>query len=297
MTSRGGAATAPPSRAVRHCAAASASSTRDKMAMSAPTSARGAQTRRDMLSHLCSCSSGITWAAPHRGDRRARPPRLAPLAPPRVRAFGRRRFRGHCLTCRRFLEIECGADQLLRHREQLLGQRHQLFRRQAIGLVASLPLFVGAKKSLPITDFKSFIANVKEHQKAMNYGSAGIGSSGHMVCHFMNQLIGVEVQHIPYRASGQALTALLAGDVEYVYDAPGRSPSRSRAVTYVASARPRTGQAPLLRRKLRQELLDLRSHKYIFGACLIRGSSGEVAEVARNLNVSRVLDTAVEFAC
>ena len=55
----------------------------------------------------------------------------------------------------------------------------------------------------------------------MNYGSAGIGSSGHMVCHFMNQLIGVEVQHVPYRASGQALTALLAGDIDYVCDAAG----------------------------------------------------------------------------
>ena len=62
----------------------------------------------------------------------------------------------------------------------------------------------------------------------MNYGSAGIGSSGHMACHFMNQLIGVEVQHVPYRASGQALTALLAGDIDYVCDAAGPSPSRSR---------------------------------------------------------------------
>jgi tripartite-type tricarboxylate transporter receptor subunit TctC len=92
---------------------------------------------------------------------------------------------------------------------------------EPIGLIASLPLFVGAKKSLPVTDFRSFIAHVKEHQKIMNYGSAGIGSSGHMVCHFMNQLIGVEVQHVPYRASGQALTALLAGDIDYVCDAAG----------------------------------------------------------------------------
>src|SRR6187402_2986476 len=58
---------------------------------------------------------------------------------------------------------------------------------EPIGLIASLPLFVGAKKSLPVTDFKSFIAHVRQHQKSMNYGSAGIGSSGHMVCHFMNQ--------------------------------------------------------------------------------------------------------------
>jgi tripartite-type tricarboxylate transporter receptor subunit TctC len=90
-----------------------------------------------------------------------------------------------------------------------------------IGLIASLPLFVGAKKSLPVTDLKSFIAYAREHQKTMNYGSAGIGSSGHMVCHFMNTLIDVNVQHVPYRASGQALTALLAGDVDYVCDAAG----------------------------------------------------------------------------
>lgn len=92
---------------------------------------------------------------------------------------------------------------------------------EPVGLVASLPLFVGVKKSLPVTDLKSFIAYAKDNQKSMNYGSAGIGSSGHMVCHFMNQLIGVTVQHVPYRASGQALTALLAGDVDYVCDAAG----------------------------------------------------------------------------
>ncbi len=92
---------------------------------------------------------------------------------------------------------------------------------EPIALIASLPLFVGAKKSLPIEDFKGFIAYIKQNQKSMNYGSAGIGSSGHMVCHFMNQLLGVEVQHVPYRASGQALTALLAGDIDYVCDAAG----------------------------------------------------------------------------
>jgi tripartite-type tricarboxylate transporter receptor subunit TctC len=92
---------------------------------------------------------------------------------------------------------------------------------EPIGLVASLPLFVGAKKSLPVNDFRGFATYIKEHQKTMNYGSAGIGSSGHMVCHFMNQLLGVEVQHVPYRASGQALTALLAGDIDYVCDAAG----------------------------------------------------------------------------
>ena len=36
---------------------------------------------------------------------------------------------------------------------------------EPIGLIASLPLFVGAKKSLPINDFKGFVTYLKEHQK------------------------------------------------------------------------------------------------------------------------------------
>jgi tripartite-type tricarboxylate transporter receptor subunit TctC len=92
---------------------------------------------------------------------------------------------------------------------------------EPVALIAVLPLFVGARKSLPLTDFKTFIDYVKANHDKMNYGSAGVGSSGHMVCHFLNQLIGVDVQHVPYRASGQALTALLAGDVDYVCDAAG----------------------------------------------------------------------------
>src|SRR5204863_741 len=53
----------------------------------------------------------------------------------------------------------------------------------------------------------------------------------------------------------------------------------------------------LLRCKLREELLDLRRHKNVLGARLVRGATSEMAEVAWNLDVGRVLDPPIEFAC
>ena len=92
---------------------------------------------------------------------------------------------------------------------------------EPIGLIVTLPLFVGAKKSLPITDFKSHRLREgapEDHELRLRRHRI---ERPHDVPFHELKLIGVDVQHVPYRASGQALTALLAGDIDYVCDAAG----------------------------------------------------------------------------
>jgi tripartite-type tricarboxylate transporter receptor subunit TctC len=83
---------------------------------------------------------------------------------------------------------------------------------------ASTPMLVVAKKDLPVKDFKEFIAYLKANAPKMNYGSGGVGSTSHLTCLFMESLLGVKPQHVPFRGSGPALNALLGGQVDYVCD-------------------------------------------------------------------------------
>ena len=52
----------------------------------------------------------------------------------------------------------------------------------------------------------------------MNYGTGGVGSTSHLTCLFLESLLGVKPQHVPFRGSGPALNALLGGQVDYVCD-------------------------------------------------------------------------------
>lgn len=84
--------------------------------------------------------------------------------------------------------------------------------------VAATPMLVVAKKDLPVRDFKEFISYLKENQTKVNYGTGGIGTTGHLTCLFLDALLGVKPQHVPFRGSGPALNALLGGQVDYVCD-------------------------------------------------------------------------------
>jgi tripartite-type tricarboxylate transporter receptor subunit TctC len=83
---------------------------------------------------------------------------------------------------------------------------------------ASTPMLVVAKKDLPVKDFREFIAYLKENAAKLNYGSGGVGSTSHLTCLFLDSLLGVKPQHVPFRGSGPALNALLGGQVDYVCD-------------------------------------------------------------------------------
>ncbi|MCU4180567.1 tripartite tricarboxylate transporter substrate-binding protein [Bosea sp. BH3] len=83
---------------------------------------------------------------------------------------------------------------------------------------ASTPMLVVAKKDLPVKDFREFVAYLKENAAKLNYGSGGVGSTSHLTCLFLDSLLGVKPQHVPFRGSGPALNALLGGQVDYVCD-------------------------------------------------------------------------------
>lgn len=69
--------------------------------------------------------------------------------------------------------------------------------------------------SYPPKNLTEFIAWAKAHPGPLNFGSAGIGSGGHLAGELFKQLAGVKAEHIPYKGSGPALAALLANEYHF----------------------------------------------------------------------------------
>jgi tripartite-type tricarboxylate transporter receptor subunit TctC len=85
-----------------------------------------------------------------------------------------------------------------------------------VALIADVGLVLIARKDLPIDDLAQFIAYAKSNQTKMHFGSGGAGTSSHIGCVLLNQTIGVDTMHIPYRGGGPAMADLVAGRVDYV---------------------------------------------------------------------------------
>jgi tripartite-type tricarboxylate transporter receptor subunit TctC len=82
-------------------------------------------------------------------------------------------------------------------------------------LVAGTPIVLVARNDLPVADLPQFIAYAKAHQASLQYGSPGAGSASHLACVLFNAAIGIEVTHVPYRSTAQALQDLLPGRLDY----------------------------------------------------------------------------------
>lgn len=67
----------------------------------------------------------------------------------------------------------------------------------------------------PPRNLDEFIAWTKSYPGALNIGSAGIGSGGHLAGELYKLMTGVKAEHIPYKGTGPALMALLAGEYQF----------------------------------------------------------------------------------
>ena len=84
-----------------------------------------------------------------------------------------------------------------------------------VALLARVPnLFVINAETVPAKDFREFIALAKAKPGALNYGSAGNGSAGHLAMEYLKLVTGTDIQHVPYKGTGPMLQDLLGGRTE-----------------------------------------------------------------------------------
>jgi tripartite-type tricarboxylate transporter receptor subunit TctC len=87
-----------------------------------------------------------------------------------------------------------------------------------IGLATVFPNVLVVKASFPASSLQEFIAKSRNKElKGLTYGSAGNGSSTHLASEWLNQDLGSDWLHIPYKGGGPALMAVVAGQVDMYF--------------------------------------------------------------------------------
>ena len=87
-----------------------------------------------------------------------------------------------------------------------------------ITLLAKVPslLVVNAEK-MPAKNLKELVEYAKKNPGALNYGSAGNGSSGHLAMAYVALTAGFTATHVPYKGTGPMMTDLLAGRLDATF--------------------------------------------------------------------------------
>jgi tripartite-type tricarboxylate transporter receptor subunit TctC len=89
---------------------------------------------------------------------------------------------------------------------------------QMVSMVGTAGLVLVTAPDFPAKDLKSVLAYAKANPGKLNFGSPGVGTTQHFAAEYMKQLAGLEMQHVPYRSTPAAITALIAGEVQLVIE-------------------------------------------------------------------------------
>lgn len=84
--------------------------------------------------------------------------------------------------------------------------------------LAAQPNALAVTNDLPAKNIPELIELLKKNPGKYNYGSSGVGTSIHLAGALFSQLTGTEMEHVPYRGSGQIMTALLTGELPLAFD-------------------------------------------------------------------------------
>ena len=90
---------------------------------------------------------------------------------------------------------------------------------EPVTMVAQGVVVLVTNPSLPVSDAREFVAYAKQ-KGDLAYASAGNGSTSHLAGELLKKVTGIPLQHIPYKSAGDALTAVLSGQVPVSFLSP-----------------------------------------------------------------------------
>jgi tripartite-type tricarboxylate transporter receptor subunit TctC len=105
-----------------------------------------------------------------------------------------------------------------------------------VTMTTSYPYIVVVNPSLGIKTLQELVALAKNKPGQLNYGTAGVGASNHLVTELFDSKAGIKMTHIPYRGTSLAVADLIAGQVQVVFADPVSALSQVNAGTLIAIA-------------------------------------------------------------
>lgn len=86
-----------------------------------------------------------------------------------------------------------------------------------VSLVSASPYVVTVNPKVAAADIRGLIALAKASPGKLSFGSSGTGAASHLSAELFKSMAGVDLLHVPYKGTGQALTDLLAGHVNLMF--------------------------------------------------------------------------------
>jgi tripartite-type tricarboxylate transporter receptor subunit TctC len=87
-----------------------------------------------------------------------------------------------------------------------------------LALIAQAPVAVVVHPAQPVTSLAELVALAKKMPGKLNYGSAGVGTPGHLTGEMFKAVSGIDIQHVPYKGSAPAVTDLIGGQIQIMFD-------------------------------------------------------------------------------
>jgi tripartite-type tricarboxylate transporter receptor subunit TctC len=82
-----------------------------------------------------------------------------------------------------------------------------------VSMLGSTPYLLAVHPTVPVRSVTQLVAHAKANPGKLNFGSAGVGSGGHLATELFKHMAGIDIVHVPYKGVGGATTDLLGGQI------------------------------------------------------------------------------------
>ena len=89
---------------------------------------------------------------------------------------------------------------------------------EKVAVVAYTPNILLSHPSLPFSTLSDMVAYAKANPGKLTYASFGAGTTSHMAGEMLKAMAGIDIVHVPYKGAGEAIPALLSGQVSMYFD-------------------------------------------------------------------------------
>jgi tripartite-type tricarboxylate transporter receptor subunit TctC len=89
-----------------------------------------------------------------------------------------------------------------------------------VTIVSTSPLVLVVTPTLPVKDVKQFVALARARPGELAFGSSGSGSSTHLTAELLKSVTNTRMTHVPYKGQGQAITDVITGQIQFMFNSP-----------------------------------------------------------------------------
>jgi tripartite-type tricarboxylate transporter receptor subunit TctC len=98
-----------------------------------------------------------------------------------------------------------------------------------VSLIGVVPQVLVVNTGVAAKNMAEFIALAKANPAQINYGSGGVGSTGHLAGELLQNMAGIRLTHIPYKGAGPAAVDLIGGQIQMLFTSAVNALQHSRA--------------------------------------------------------------------